>query len=246
LACFPLLFFSCGSGLSGVKQAEVGGMVVHTVHSFCYLQALWWNGHKNAFGKVLKQLMSCLRFGRLASDARRPAHSSLLMSMSRSIIPGKQYAEYIYKYVMLLLVLKSAQGKSRNSLQSNLSLRSTMGNMNAVGGSNDYVCSQEPKKVLERAKMRPEMCNRFGLVKNMTFELWTLNFDHRPCHSLQPVFSARVLWYLPFSCSFVSVETQSSNSKHDILSWLLTFELNPEPFHTASYGHCIATRCPAK
>jgi hypothetical protein len=90
------------------------------------------------------------------------------------------------------------------------------------------------------------MCNRFGLVKNMTFELWTLNFDHRPCHSLQPVFSARVLWYLPFSCSFVSVETQSSNSKHDILSWLLTFELNPEPFHTASYGHCIATRCPAK
>ena len=25
--------------------------------------------------------------------------------------------------------------------------------MNAVGGSNDYVCSQEPKKVLERAKM---------------------------------------------------------------------------------------------
>lgn len=126
MACFPLLFFSCGSGLSGVKQAEVGGMVVHTVHSFCYLQALWWNGHKNAFGKVLKQLMSCLRFGRLASDARRPAHSSLLMSMSRSIIPGKQYAEYIYKYVMLLLVLKSAQGKSRNSLQSNLSLRSTM------------------------------------------------------------------------------------------------------------------------
>ena len=43
--------------------------------------------------------------------------------------------------------------------------------MNAVGGSNAYVCSQEPKKVLERAKMRPEMCNRFGLVKNMTFEL---------------------------------------------------------------------------
>lgn len=235
-------------------------MVVHTVHSFCYLQALWWNGHKNAFGKVLKQLMSCLRFGRLASDARRPAHSSLLMSMSRSIIPGKQYAEYIYKYVMLLLVLKSAQGKSRNSLQSNLSLRSTMFSflthhktvlweiwtplvvlMIMFVRKNQRKFWKEPKWVGQ-----PEMCNRFGLVKNMTFELWTLNFDHRPCHSLQPVFSARVLWYLPFSCSFVSVETQSSNSKHDILSWLLTFELNPEPFHTASYGHCIATRCPAK
>ena len=114
-----------GQGCQGSNKQR---LVVwwHTLFTVFITSKLCDEMDKNSFGKVLKQLMSCLPFGRVASDARGPAHSSLLMSMSRSIIPGKQYAEYIYKYVMLLLVLKSAQGKSRNSLQSNLSLRSTM------------------------------------------------------------------------------------------------------------------------